>query len=327
MPARSTHHLLAALSLAGFTQAADWQPLFNGHDLNGWSGDPKIWRVEDGSIVGETDAADRKVAANTFLIWEGGEPGDFVLEYKARVTGKNNSGVQYRSRRPDPKGWVLKGYQMDLHPAKNYLGMLYEEGGRGIACQRGQKVTLADKPTVTGGLPVDDVALDQWNEFRIEARGNVLRHFVNGKQSVEITDVQEQKRAMKGLVGLQVHAGPPMKVEFKDLRWKPLAGEADTTALPVEGNGAKKNAPDGAGAGFKLAPGFQLEKIHRFPKERGFWVAVTKRDDGGFYRADQHSAIYRVFPRSDRRPPSGLSRPRLNWLVCKDCSGTRAHCG
>ena len=237
---------LVTLSFAGFSPAADWQPLFNGKDLQGWSGDPKIWRVENGTIVGETDDAERKIKANTFLIWEGGEPADFVLEYKARVTGKNNSGVQYRSRRPEPQGWVLKGYQMDLHPAKNYLGMLYEEGGRGIACQRGQKVTLDDKPTVTGALPVEEVALDQWNEFRIEARGNVLRHFVNGKQSVEITDVQEEKRASKGLLGLQVHAGPPRKVEFKDLRWKPMDGAANPA--PAKENAPKEKARTRPGA-------------------------------------------------------------------------------
>ena len=290
--------LLTLFTLAGFVQAADWQSLFNGQDLKGWSGDPKIWRVENGMIVGETDDAERKIKANTFLIWEGGEPSDFVLEYKARVTGKNNSGVQYRSRRPDPQGWVLKGYQMDLHPAKNYLGMLYEEGGRGIACQRGQKVTLADKPAVTGELPVDEVALDQWNEFRIEARGNVLKHFVNGKQSVEITDVQEEKRAMKGLIGLQVHAGPPMKVEFKDLRWKPMEGAAEGAAAPAKPApaSAKAKAGNGPGADFKLAPGFELEQIYQVPKEQGSWVSITKREDGSFYCADQHGAIYRVFP-------------------------------
>lgn len=292
--------ILAALSIPSFALAADWQPLFNGQDLKGWSGDPNIWRVENGVIVGETDDAKRKIKANTFLIWEGGEPVDFVLEYKARVTGKNNSGVQYRSRRPDPQGWVLKGYQMDLHPAKNYLGMLYEEGGRGIACQRGQIVALADKPSVTGELPINDVALDQWNEFRVEARGNVLKHFVNGQQSVEITDVQEQKRALKGLIGLQVHAGPPMKVEFKDLRWKPLDGPAQAEpameAAKPEPITAKANPAQGPGGDFKLAPGFVLEQIYQVPKEQGSWVSITKREDGSFYCADQHGAIYRVFP-------------------------------
>jgi putative heme-binding domain-containing protein len=187
--------------------------------------------------------------------------------------------------------------------------MLYEEGGRGIACQRGQKVTLADKPTVTGELPVDEVALDQWNEFRIEARGNVLRHFVNGKQSVEVTDVQEEKRALKGLIGLQVHAGPPMKVEFKDLRWKPMDGAANPA--PAKENAAKGKARTGPGADFKLAPGFELEQIYQVPKDQGSWVSITKREDGSFYCADQHGGIYRVFASADGQSPIRVEPAKL----------------
>ena len=131
--------------------AGDWKPLFNGRDLTGWTGDPRLWKVENGVVTGESDTAERKIAANTFLIWQGGEPGDFELEYQARVTG-NNSGVQYRSKVFDAAKWSVGGYQMDLHPAPNYLGMLYEERGRGIACQSGQKVELGAKPKVTGNF-------------------------------------------------------------------------------------------------------------------------------------------------------------------------------
>ena len=105
----------AILSLPS-THAAEWTPLFNGKDLSGWTGDPRLWRVEQGILTGETDMEARKVATNTFLIWKGGEPGNFELEYKARVSGDNNSGVQYRSRTLDPALWTVGGYQMDLHP-------------------------------------------------------------------------------------------------------------------------------------------------------------------------------------------------------------------
>lgn len=198
--------------------ADDWKPLFNGKDLAGWSGDPRLWTVQDGMIVGETNKADKATKKNTFLILEDMQPGDFDLEFKARVTGKNNSGVQYRSRRPDPKTWVLKGYQFDLHPAKEYLGMLYEEGGRGISCKRGQKVELNAKPKVTGKLEIKPTDLSEWNSYRIEARGNVVKHFVNGDLAAEIQDVHPEKRSLEGLIGLQLHAGPPMKAEFKDIR-------------------------------------------------------------------------------------------------------------
>ena len=196
---------------------AGWQTLFNGKDLAGWSGDPRLWRVEDGVLIGETDDAGRKIDANSFLVWQGGEPGDFELEFQARVTG-NNSGVQYRSRVIDPAKWAVGGYQMDLHPDASYLGMLYEEQGRGIACLRGQRVKLDDAPEVTGTLEVPAVDLAVWNSYRIVAQGQMLRHFINGRLAAEIQDLQPEKRAAKGVIALQVHAGPAMKTEFKDLR-------------------------------------------------------------------------------------------------------------
>ena len=196
---------------------ASWQALFNGTDLAGWSGDPKLWRVEDGVLIGETDDAERKINANSFLIWQGGEPGDFELEFQARVTG-NNSGVQYRSRVIDPAAWVVGGYQMDLHPQASYLGMLYEEKGRGIACERGQRVKLGEIPEVIGTLEVPPVDLAVWNSYRIVAQGQMLRHFINGKLAAEIYDEHPEKRAVKGVIALQVHAGPATKTEFKDLR-------------------------------------------------------------------------------------------------------------
>jgi putative heme-binding domain-containing protein len=283
--------LLLSIVLSGTAAAGDWQPLFNGRDLQGWSGDPRLWRVENGTLIGETDAGDRKIPANSFLICEQAQPADFVLEFKSRVTGKNNSGVQYRSQRPDPDGWVLKGYQFDLHPAPEYLGMLYEEGGRGIACKRGQKVRLKDKPEVTGNFEIEEVKLEEWNEYRLEAQGHVLKHFVNGKLAAEIHDIHPEKRALKGYIGLQVHAGPPMKAEFKDIRWKPAAAA---------------DAPEDVTGKYKLAPGFKLERIYQVPKEQGSWVSMAAREDGSFYCADQYGAIYKIHPGTSGSPRPGV---------------------
>jgi putative heme-binding domain-containing protein len=272
--------LLACFAFAGLCHAEEWQPLFNGRDLAGWSGDPRLWSVADGVIIGVTDDAERKTKANTFLVREGMEPDDFTLEFTARVTGKNNSGVQYRSRRPED--WVLKGYQFDLHPAKEYLGMLYEEGGRGIACKRGQKVSLKDKPEETGKIEIADVKLEDWNTYRIETSGNILKHFVNGKLAAEINDIHPEKRSLKGFIGLQLHAGPPMKAEFKDIRWKPMKAAAP-------------DAKDKTGS-VKMPPGFKLEQLYQVPKEQGSWVAMTKRADGSLYCSDQYGVIYKVRP-------------------------------
>jgi len=223
---------LLFLILAVLPSQAGWRPLFNGKDLTGWEGDSRLWRVEDGVLIGESNDTDLKVDANSFLIWQGGEPADFELEFHARVTGENNSGVQYRSRVMDPERWSVGGYQLDLHPHPPYLGMLYEEQGRGVACERGQRVKLRDTPEVIGTLEVPAADLSAWNSYRIVAQGNVLRHFINDKLVAEIDDQQADKRSNKGVIALQVHAGPAMKVEFKNLRIQ-QGGEAKSGGKPT----------------------------------------------------------------------------------------------
>jgi hypothetical protein len=219
------------LILAILPSQAGWQAIFNGKDLDTWSGDPRLWRVENGVLIGETNATDKKIEANSFLIWQGGEPGDFELEFQARVTG-NNSGLQYRSHTLDPAKWLVGGYQLDLHPNAAYLGMLYEEKGRGIACEHGQRVKLTDTPEVTGTLEVSAVDLGDWNAYRIVALGHTLRHFVNGKLVAEIQDLQPEKRAAKGVIALQVHVGEAMKAEFKNLRIQ-QGGKTESTGPPA----------------------------------------------------------------------------------------------
>lgn len=208
----------ALLLVVTLPALASWDPIFNGKDLKGWSGDTRLWRVQDGVIVGETDDGEKKAKENTFLIWQGGKAGDFELEFQARVSGGNNSGVQYRSKLIDDALWKVAGYQMDLHAKPSYLGMLYEEKGRGIVCERGMRVKLWDKPEVKGILEVPEVDLAAWNSYRIVAQGFVLRHFVNGRLAAEVHDMHPEKRATDGVIALQLHAGPAMKAEFKDLR-------------------------------------------------------------------------------------------------------------
>lgn len=222
--------LLAGACLLLPAAAQDWKPLFNGKDLDGWAGDPRLWRVENGVLTGETDQAEKKVTVNTFLVWKGDEPEDFEIEFKGRVSGDNNSGLQYRSKLIDPEKWIVGGYQMDMHPDPKYLGMLYEERGRGIACESGQQVELADKPKITGQFERPAAKLADWNDYKVIARGDVLQHFLNGKQVAEIHDVDATRRSMKGVLALQLHAGPSMKAEFKDLRIRAVKGAAPGTA-------------------------------------------------------------------------------------------------
>jgi len=249
--------LIACCSLIILQQVrADdgWRPLFNGKDLDGWSGDTRVWHVEDGTIVGSTEELKDKLRQNTFLIWQDGEVGDFELEFSARVTGDNNSGVQYRSKVIDAGSWIVGGYQFDLHADPRYLAMLYDERGRGVLCQHGQRVVVAAEggPQVTGDLEMRPTRLGEWNRYRLVARGVSLRHFVNGHLVAETRDTDKEKRAAKGIIALQLHAGPPMKVEFKELRirpWEKLAEERKRKQAEEAKNEASEESAEEAPAG------------------------------------------------------------------------------
>ena len=207
--------------------------IFNGKDLSGWEGNPKLWSVKDGAITGQT-TADNPAKGNTFLIWTNGTVGDFQLRCSFRLVpgdskGFANSGIQYRSRVLDPTNWVVGGYQADMEAGPNYTGILYEERFRGIMALRGEKVvwTPDDKKQVVGSVGVaaeieGALKKDGWNDYVIIAKGNHLQQFINGRQTVDVTDDCEAKRAMSGVLALQLHAGPPMMAQFKDIRLKAL---------------------------------------------------------------------------------------------------------
>ncbi len=107
-----------------------FQQIFNGKDLAGWEGHPKLWFVRDGAITGET-TAENPATNNTFLIWTNGLVGNFELRCAFRIVPHNNqgfanSGIQYRSRVVNPSYWVVGGYQADMEAGPNYTGNLYE---------------------------------------------------------------------------------------------------------------------------------------------------------------------------------------------------------
>jgi len=208
-----------------------FRSIFDGKDLTGWHGNPKLWSVKDGAITGQT-TADNPAKGNTFLIWTNGTLADFELRCSFKLVpgdaqGFANSGIQYRSKVVDPANWVVGGYQADMEAGKTYTGILYEERFRGIMAERGQKVVWDndDKKQVVGSVG-DAAAIEasikkgDWNEYVIIAKGNHLQQFVNGKQTIDVTDECEAKRAMSGILALQLHAGPPMMAQFKNIRIK-----------------------------------------------------------------------------------------------------------
>lgn len=210
------------------------QTIFNGKDLTGWEGNKKLWSVQDGAITGKT-TAEEPIKHNTFLVWTGDEVANFELTFKYRIEG-GNSGVQYRSRvkPPGANGPVVSGYQADFEAGKKYSGILYEEQGRGILAERGQKTVVKPDPAdpkkakveVAGSLGESEaiqaaIKDGDWNDYKIVANGKHLQHFINGKQTVDVLD-EAPGAAKSGILALQVHAGPPMTVQFKDMVLKTL---------------------------------------------------------------------------------------------------------
>jgi len=202
----------------------EFKPLFNGVDLTGWEGDPKLWTVQDGVIVGTCEGPDA-LMHNSFLIWRGGTVKDFELKAVIRVEGDNNSGIQYRSRELSEVGpWVITGYQCDIHPAIEHAGMTYEEKGRGIFGLNGRNVLLDPDGALwqlSAHAPVE-VDVSRWNEFTVMARGNHLIHRINGRTTSELTDHHAAGRALEGLVAIQLHRGNRNRVFIKDIQLKEL---------------------------------------------------------------------------------------------------------
>ena len=221
--------LFALSLLIAPVRAADeegFKSIFNGKDLTGWRGDTKFWSVQDGALTAKTTPENR-LTYNTFLIWEGGQPGDFELRAKFKMVG-GNSGIQYRSKVIDEAKFVVGGYQADIDATQRYTGILYEEKARGILAQRGMKLTIGADGAKTPATIGDKDELgarikkEDWNDYTIIAKGNHLQHFINGVLMSETIDNQKDKAATTGVIALQAHVGPPMTVQFKDLRIKEL---------------------------------------------------------------------------------------------------------
>ncbi len=245
--------VLAVSAPISSIRGADFAPIFNGRDLTGWRGLDGLWRVEEGAIVGET-TKEKPITENTFLVWQGGDVADFEFVAQARFKGAN-SGVQYRSAVIDAEKFVLSGYQLDMHPSPNFYGMLYGEkyGTRGKIATRGQRVEVGADGKVTKLGEVGDKTKFtdwEWNTVRIVAVGGRLIHQVNGITTIDVTDHDPTAMAA-GVLGLQLHKGGPMRVEFKDLKMRALdAGQgaevlkefAGASAAPAS-DGGKEEAP------------------------------------------------------------------------------------
>jgi hypothetical protein len=202
--------------------------IFDGKTLKGWKGDAEHWKVEKGSIVGEV-TAEKQLKENTFLIWEGAEVVDFELKIQYKISSGGNSGIQYRSEAvPDVK-FGLKGYQADIDGKNEYTGLNYEERGRGFIAKRGEKVVVDEsgKPVFEQSLGSTDslarsLKLNDWNEYHLIVIGNRMQHYINGVLMSDAIDNDVAHRKASGLLGLQAHVTPEMRVEFRNIRLKQL---------------------------------------------------------------------------------------------------------
>jgi putative heme-binding domain-containing protein len=278
-----------------FVPEPGFNKLFDGRTIAGWRGKDGFWSVEAGAIVGRT-TKEHPTQGNTFLFAKAGDKDlivdDFELRLSYRITADNdkkvaNSGIQYRSK--DRGNFVAAGYQADFEAGPTFSGILYDEAGgagaRGIMAMRGEQVTWTrgGKKEVTGHLGKSaeiqaKIKQDDWNEYVVIARGNHLQHFINGIATVDVFDDVQVKRLDSGILGLQLHAGPPMTVRFKNIRIKSL-----------------RSAAESASGNVRIAKGFKLDLIYSVPKAtQGSWVALCTDPKGRLIAADQSGKLYRM---------------------------------
>jgi len=227
---------MAAEPVVAPAEAEGMKQLFNGKDLTGWDGDPRLWSVRDGVIHGET-TAENPAKGNTFLIWKDGTTKDFELRLSFRCNAANNSGIQYRSKHiTDGKvgnNWVVRGYQHELrneNTLPNVSGFIYDEGGkRGRICLIGEQATWeADGKKVVKSDLIDADAfkklmkVDDWNDVVIIARGKNVQHYLNGRKVIDFTDNHPELALTEGILAVQLHAGKPMWAEFRNIRIREL---------------------------------------------------------------------------------------------------------
>lgn len=232
----ASHTIADDVSSSAPAESPAMRTIFNGKDLTGWDGDPRIWSVRDGVIHGES-TEDVKTKGNTFLIWQDDEVGDFELRLSFRCSTENNSGIQYRSKHltegSPSNDWVVAGYQHEIRNEEKFPNVpcfIYDEKGkRGRICLVGEEATWdADgKHVVRDDLVTEEefaelMRVDEWNDVVIHAEGDRIRHYLNGRLVLDFTDEHPELALSSGVLALQIHGGDPMWAEFKDIRVREL---------------------------------------------------------------------------------------------------------
>lgn len=220
--------------------------IFNGKTLEGWEGDLTYWSVKNGNLTGEV-TPETLLKNNTFIVWDGGQPEDFELKLEFKIAESGNSGINYRSEKIDTIANALRGYQADIDGKNRYTGQNYEEKKRATLAYRGEKVIITSQvnPEDPGSLRANvekncwqsrevvaslgesdslktKINSGDWNKAHLIIKGNRLQHYVNDELMSDVTDNDTINRKLAGHLGVQVHVGPPMTVEFRNIRLKKL---------------------------------------------------------------------------------------------------------
>lgn len=209
--------------------AGEFESLFDGATLKGWNAlDMSYWSVRDGAITGQS-TPENPCTSNQFMVWQGGEVGDFELKLKFRVKGNGgNSGVQFRSKLK-PNGLAV-GYQADIYQSGPYLGgvcdELHNREGHELLTRNGQKTVINESGKRTASDLEQTATMKpwgEWNEYHIIARGQHMILSINGVKCSELIDQEAGQFDLKGILGLQLRSGEPMTVQFKEIRLKQLS--------------------------------------------------------------------------------------------------------
>lgn len=230
--------LLSSLSTVTHADQSDWQDLIADDSLAGWTGDLDSWVVNDGTLIGHADGT---LKANRFIVADIPPVKNFEIQVEVWVSKQGNSGIQYRSEpRADLGDHVVTGYQCDVVAANpRYNGMLYEERGRRILSYTGQKVVVdpQGQPWVTDSMPVQKFEPEAWHTYRVLVRGNHHQHWIDDHPTSDVIDLDETNRSLQGVVGVQVHVGPPMEIRYRNFRLRRLPDDIalrtpDDTPIP-----------------------------------------------------------------------------------------------
>ncbi len=236
------HALVSCNSVKVPSSNEGYENIFDGKSLSGWEGDPTYWRVENGNLVGEVTPA-TILDRNSFIIWKNGITKDFEFKADYRISEDGNSGINYRSQIVDGVSYALVGYQCDIDGKNWFTGMNYEERKRTTLANPGKVVVLEDLPIEpsklsdfiknnqwlpskdvgnTGDISVfkSQIKTNDWNSVHIIVKGNRLQHFINGNLMSDVTDKDQVNGSNEGLLGVQVHVGPPMKIEYRNMMIK-----------------------------------------------------------------------------------------------------------